>query len=87
MKTIRILDPESPESLRITLFLWRLKKAALPAIVASAIALIALFANTVGPMVAQKGPNDRLITKIQTKIKHAAYEQVGPYRVRVEDGS
>jgi hypothetical protein len=79
MKIQSFFDPDSAESFALVLFLWRLKKAARPAIAGSVIALFAVLANTMGPMLPQKGSDDRVATRIDAKLKPASYRQIGPW--------
>ena len=80
MTTFHILDPESPESLRITLFFWRLRKAAAPGImVVTIVAFAALVTTSVGPLFVPKSREQRLAAKVEAKLKPASYRQVGPW--------
>jgi hypothetical protein len=79
MKTFRMLDPDSPESLRFTLFLWRVKKPALPM---AAAATLSSFVFAVCSEFTPKSNEQRFATKLESKLKPVEYRQVGPWRVR-----
>ena len=84
MKVQSFFDPDSAESFALVLFLWRLKKAAPLTIAASAIALSALWANTVGLVSENTVSDTRLAATIEAQPKSVSYRHAGPFRVRVD---
>jgi hypothetical protein len=80
MKKFRsFFDPDSHESLKLVLLLWRLKKAATHVVAIGATAAFVVIGITLGPFAAQKSSDERLVTRIETKLKPAAFRQIGPW--------
>ena len=72
-------NPDSGQSLQVTLFFWRLQK---PAVAVVTIAALAVLVTNVGPLIAPKSQEQRLAAKVEANVRPASYRQAGPWRVR-----